>query len=346
MHSATDIPVLTVQSQEQPVETATHPVVGLYQDLLALAKVRLTAMVVVTTVVGYVTGADGHIHLGTLALASAGTWLIAGSAAALNQVFEIRPDGLMLRTRNRPLPAGRMLPSTAVIFALFTFVAGMAVLYCGTNQLTALLGLLNLILYIFIYTPLKRLSTINTLVGAICGAIPPIMGFTAAAGHIALPAVILGLLLFVWQIPHFLALAWMYRDDYAHGGFRMLSVVDTSGRVTCAMMILYSALLIPVAAAAWFFGFAGMWFGFSAILLGGAMVWLSAKMRRQKSRENARRVFLASVIYLPLILTLLMADLRHRPVGPQDVIIAAPNTGMAPAAITPAAPKPVPRTAR
>ncbi len=299
----------------------------LCKDIFTLAKVRLTAMVVITTVVGYVTGADGHVRLWILALVAAGTWLVAGSASALNQVLEIRPDGLMNRTRERPLPAGRMLPSTAIFFAIFTAVSGLALLYFGVNSLTALLGLTNLALYAFVYTPLKRISTLNTLVGAICGAIPPMMGYTAATGRIGLPALILGLLLFVWQIPHFLALAWMYRDDYSHGGFRMLPVVDASGQVTCRMMILYSALLIPVATAACFFGFAGPWFGAAALALGMVMVYLSLRLRREKTRQNARRVFLASVIYLPLVLIILVADLRYRPHTPVTIILTSPPAG-------------------
>ncbi len=200
-------------------------------------------------------------------------------------------------------------------------------MYFGVNPLTALLGLTNLVIYAFVYTPLKRISTLNTLVGAICGAIPPMMGYAAATGRIGLPAIILGLLLFVWQIPHFLALAWMYRDDYAYGGFRMLPVVDTSGQVTCRMMILYSALLIPVSTAACFFGFAGASFGVAALALGLVMVYLSLRLRREKTRQNARRVFLASVIYLPLVLIVLVADLRHRPRAPVTIILTSPAAG-------------------
>lgn len=327
MRSVTEMPILPVQANAGDQPTALARISTLRKDIFTLAKVRLTAMVVITTVVGYVTGANGHVHLWILALAAAGTWLVAGSASALNQVLETGPDGLMNRTRQRPLPAGRMLPSTAILFAIFTAVSGLGLLYFGVNLLTALLGLTNLVLYAFVYTPLKRISTLNTLVGAICGAIPPMMGYAAATGRIGLPAIILGLLLFVWQIPHFLALAWMYRDDYAHGGFRMLPVVDASGQVTCRMMILYSALLIPVSTAACFFGFAGAWFGVAALALGLVMVYLSLRLRREKTRQNARRVFLASVIYLPLVLIVLVADLRHRPHAPVTIILASPPAG-------------------
>ena len=327
MRSMTEMPVLPVQVNAVDQPTAMARVSMLRKDIFTLAKVRLTAMVVITTVVGYVTGADGHVRLWILTLAAAGTWLVAGSASALNQVLEIRPDGLMNRTRQRPLPAGRLLPSTAILFAILTAVSGLGLLYFGANPLTALLGLTNLALYAFVYTPLKRVSTLNTLVGAICGAIPPMMGYTAATGRIGSPALILGLLLFVWQIPHFLALAWMYRDDYAHGGFRMLPVVDAGGQVTCRMMILYSALLIPVSTAACFFGFAGPWFGVAALVLGMVMVYLSLRLRREKTRPNARRVFLASVIYLPLVLIILVADLRHRSHAPVTIILTPPSAG-------------------
>ena len=338
MRSATDMPISQVASQQAEQVKLDRKPITFRQDIFTLAKVRLTAMVVITTVVGFVAGANGHTHWLPLALVAIGTWLVAGSASAINQVLEIGPDGLMDRTCQRPLPTGRLLPSTAVLFSIFTGVCGLGLLYFGCNPLTAALGLANLIIYAFVYTPLKRISTLNTLVGAICGAIPPMMGYAAATGNVGLPGCVLGLLLFVWQIPHFLALAWMYRDDYAHGGFRMLPVVDTTGRITCGMMILYSALLIPVSMAAWFFGFAGGWYAFSALLLGGGMVGLSLQLQRDKTRQHARRVFLASVIYLPLILVLLMANLRHRPVGPIHVIIAAPHGQLIPGeTIAPAA---------
>ncbi len=197
------------------------------------------------------------------------------------------------------------------MFAIVTALAGMAMLWLGTNPLSAWLGLANLVIYAFIYTPMKRFSTLNTLVGAICGGIPPVMGYTAATGHLAPAAIALGILLFVWQIPHFLALAWLYRDEYEKAGFRMLPVVDRTGRFTCRMILLYSVLLIPAALAESVLeGFAGVWYTLSAFLLGTVMVALAVALIREPSRVSARKVFLASVIYLPLLLMALVADTR------------------------------------
>ena len=307
MSTLTEVPPSAISSQAicRPAIQASF-----LSDLMELAKIRLTGMVVITTMVGFWLG--GAAGLGWLKLlwVAAGTWILAASAAALNQVFEISRDALMPRTANRPLPAGRLSPSTAMIFATFTAGFGMAVLWLGTNELTALLGLANLVIYAFIYTPMKRVSTLNTLVGAICGGIPPVMGYTAATGSAAPAAIALGVLLCVWQIPHFLALAWLYRDQYELAGFKMLPVIDKSGRLTCRMILLYSVLLIPAALAETVLGGAGVWYAVSAVLLGAVMIFLATLLLRDPSRHGARKVFLASVIYLPLLLMAMVADTR------------------------------------
>ena len=307
MSTLTEVPspAITPQSVSRPAIQASF-----LSDLMELAKIRLTGMVVITTMVGFwLGGASGSGWL-KLLWAAAGTWMLAAGAATLNQVFEISRDALMPRTANRPLPAGRLLPSTALIFALITAGFSMAILWLGTNELTALLGLANLIIYAFIYTPMKRFSTLNTLVGGVCGGIPPVMGYTAATGHLAPAAVALGVLLFVWQIPHFLALAWLYRDQYELAGFKMLPVIDKTGRFTCRMILLYSVLLIPAALAETVMGAAGIWYALSAVILGAVMVFPATVLLRDPSRQSARRVFLASVIYLPLLLMALVADTR------------------------------------
>ncbi len=307
MSTLTEVPPSAIGPQ-----SISHPTIkaSFLSDLMELAKIRLTGMVVITTMVGFWLG--GAAGLGWLKLlwVAAGTWMLAASAATLNQVFEISRDALMPRTANRPLPAGRLLPSTAMLFATFTAGSGMAVLWLGTNELTALLGLANLIIYAFIYTPMKRFSTLNTLVGAICGGIPPVMGYTAATGHVAAAAIALGVLLCVWQIPHFLALAWLYRDQYELAGFKMLPVIDQSGRFTCRMILLYSVLLIPAALAETVLGGAGVWYAGAAVILGAVMIFLATVLLRDPSRDGARKVFLASVIYLPLLLMALVADTR------------------------------------
>lgn len=309
-------PAIAAQSIREPAIQAS-----LLSDLMELAKIRLTGMVVITTMVGFWLGGANGIGWLKLLWVAGGTWMVAASAATLNQLFEISRDALMPRTANRPLPAGRILLSTAIMFAIFTAGLGMVMLWLGTNPLTALLGFANLVIYAFIYTPMKRVSTLNTLVGAVCGGIPPIMGYTAATGQLAPAAIALGVLLFVWQIPHFLALAWLYRDQYEKAGFKMLPVVDQTGRFTCRMILLYSILLIPAALAETVLGGAGFWYTLSAVLLGAVMIFLATLLLRDPSRAGARKVFLASVIYLPLLLMAMVADTPPGAAAPHGVSI-------------------------
>lgn len=292
---------------ECPTRTSNH----LVADWMELAKVRLTAMVVITTGVGFILGSAGHITWLTLLYTVMGTWMLAGSAAAINEILEIEPDSRMNRTKNRPLPTHRMSVAAAWLLAGIAAITGTAMLLFLVNLLTALLGLLNLGIYAFVYTPLKRRTSLNTLVGAVCGAIPPMMGFTAATGHITVPALLLGTLLFVWQIPHFLSLAWMYREEYRRAGFKMLPLVENGGMLTCRMILAYSLALIPITLAVALLGITGGWYTPVAILTGTAMVYLAAQMMRNPSREAARRVFLASVTYLPLILVVMVAQSAH-----------------------------------
>ncbi|HTV47212.1 MAG TPA: heme o synthase [Phycisphaerae bacterium] len=296
----------------EPVTTASanNAVVtpSFLHDLTELAKIRLTAMVVITTLVGFVLGSAGHIHWTTLICTALGTWALAGSASALNQLFEITPDSQMQRTCRRPLPSGRLRPNTVLGFIIITALAGTLLLSLGSNLLVTLLGWLNLVIYAFIYTPLKRISTLNTLVGAICGGIPPMMGYAAATGHLGPAAWILATILFVWQIPHFLSLAWLYRDDYARAGFRMLPVLDQTGKLTCRIILIYSFLLIPLGLSATLFGIAGGWYAVVSIALGLLISGLAVELLRQRTRPYARRVFLASVIYLPLLLLMMAVD--------------------------------------
>lgn len=280
---------------------------SLLADLLILAKFRLTAMVVITTAVGFILARPHRIAWLSLLATTFGTWGLAGAAAALNQYLEIAADGRMFRTQNRPLPAHRMRPWTALLFAVLLTLAGLGLLCGAVNTLTALLGLANVALYALVYTPLKRLSSMNTLVGAVCGAIPPVLGFTAVENTVTAPALALAGVLFIWQIPHFLALAWWYRDDYARAGFRMLSVTDIRGRFTGGVVVLYSLLLIPVSLLAGLVTRASGWYDAAAVILAGAMVWAACGLARHRSRQAARRAFLTSVIYLPLLLLMLVA---------------------------------------
>ncbi len=281
---------------------------SIFRDISTLLKLRLTGMVVITALVGYILGSGKTVDWLAFIALGLGTWLLAGSASALNQWWEIGPDARMQRTRNRPLPAARLARSTAMLLALFTGAFGTICLLLGTNLLTCSLGVANLIIYAFIYTPLKRRTTLNTVVGAICGGVPPLMGFAAASGGLTTAAYLLAAILFIWQIPHFLALAWMYKDDYANAGFKMLPIIDRQGTTTGNMAVLYSLLLVPLAAGVSIEGSAGAVFLITGVLLSAGLVYLSVRLRMKRDRPAARRLFLASVIYLPLLLIVLVAD--------------------------------------
>jgi protoheme IX farnesyltransferase len=278
--------------------------------LAELAKVRLTGLVVTTTAVGYVLASPGHIGWRGLSLTLLGTWLAAAGAMALNQVSEVDRDALMERTRNRPLPSGQMTPGQALAIGLGGVGAGVLLLAVAVNVLTGMLAAVVVALYTLVYTPMKLRTPACTLVGAVCGAIPPVMGWTGASGSVGFGALFLATILFMWQIPHFLALAWLYRDDYERAGFRMLPVLDRDGRRTAFMAALYTAALLPVAITGWLSGLAGAAYAVGALVLGAAFLRPSLRLRRQRSADNARRLFLTSLAYLPLLLALLLADRR------------------------------------
>ncbi len=276
--------------------------------ILELTKARLTALVLVTNLVGYLLAARESIDWITLLWTFLGTGLAAGGANAWNQWWEARRDACMERTRRRPLPSGKMKGKTAFLWSAGLSFAGAAILAIFANILTAMLAVIVIVLYVLVYTPLKPRSSLCTLVGAVCGAIPPMMGWTAATGSLDYGAWILGAILFVWQIPHFLALAWLYREDYAQGGFRMLPIIDPSGRTTCQLIVLYSLALIPLGLAATIAGLAGWLYALGSILLGIAMVFEGVRFSVRRRNTDARRLFLASILYLPLLLAFMVAD--------------------------------------
>jgi protoheme IX farnesyltransferase len=279
-----------------------------FKPYLELAKIRLTAMVLITTAVGFILGSPGSAAYGRLFWTILGTGLAAAGASTLNQLLEIRRDALMQRTRSRPLPAGQVTTLQAFVFALGTSAAGVGILNELVNPLTALLGLANIVIYALIYTPLKPRTSLCTLVGAVCGALPPIMGWTGAGNSNWLGAALLGTILFLWQIPHFLSLVWVCRDDYAKAGFRMLPLIDPHGHLTCLMIVLYSLALLPLGLAVTFAGLAGYLFGAVSLLLGLGLFLLAVRLRRAKTPRNARRVFLGSLAYLPLLMFFLVLD--------------------------------------
>lgn len=282
----------------------------MFKPYIELAKPRLTAMVLVTTGAGFFLASAGPIDWARLVLTILGTGLAAVGAAAFNQILEADRDAQMRRTRLRPLPSRTISPLRAYLFASAATAAGLGILNEFVNPLTALLGLLNLIVYVAVYTPLKTRTSLNTLIGSICGAMPPIMGWTGAANEIAPGAAVLALVLFLWQVPHFLSLVWMDRDDYAKAGYRMLPVLDPQGRLTCLMIVLYSLALLPLGIAAAFVGVAGFLFAVVSLAAGMAFFLLTLRLWSQRSRQNARRVFLASLVYLPLLLLVMVLDAR------------------------------------
>ena len=267
-------------------------------------------MVVFTSLVGFVMASPGPLALPLLALALAGTGLVAAGAAVLNQVIERDTDALMLRTRERPLAAGRVSLREAVVFGALITGAGLAVLLLGCGALPALVAFATWASYLFLYTPLKRRTPLATLVGAVPGALPPVIGWTAASGSLEPGAFILFAIVFLWQVPHFLAIAWLYRDDYARGGFPMLPVLDREGSFTARQAIVHSLALLLVSLAPVGAGMAGPLYLGGALLLGVALTAFAVRLLSARDMVAARGLFLASVLYLPALTSLLLAGRR------------------------------------
>ena len=273
-----------------------------------LTKVRLNALVLGTTAVGFAVASVEPIDWALLGWTCAGTALAAASASLFNQLFERRRDALMHRTRGRPLPARQIGPATVFVAAVLTGYAGAALLGLKVGLLPAALAAVNILLYALLYTPLKPRTTFNTLVGAVCGAIPPMIGWAAVTGALEPGAWLLGGILFVWQIPHFLALAWMYREDYARGGHAMLPVRDDSGEITAQAVVITTIPLIPLGLCATLLGLAGLWSAAIALLLGLWFLWLAFGFYRKRDHASARKLVLGSITYLPLFLAVLTLD--------------------------------------
>jgi len=278
-------------------------------DYVALTKPRLNVLVVATSAAGFYLGAGASINPLTLVATVAGTTLVAGGAAALNQLYERGTDALMRRTRMRPLPDNRISASEARVFGVLLSAAGLILLAVYSTWLASLLALATLVIYLAIYTPLKRRSPIATLVGAIPGALPPLIGWTASHG-LALGGVSLFLIVFLWQIPHFMAIAWLYRDDYAAAGFPMLPVIDPTGRRAGHQAVGYAAALLPVSLMPTLVGLSGLWYGGVALVLGVALLVLAVRFGNARTDGAARRLFYGSLIYLPLQWIVMIADKR------------------------------------
>jgi protoheme IX farnesyltransferase len=282
------------------------------KDYIALTKPRITWLILMSTGVGYFFGVQKGVwpgwHWLTLLHTIVGTGLIASGTAALNQWYERIADGKMRRTQDRPLPSGRLTPGKALAFAIAISAAGFAELWFGANPLSATLGLVTLLTYLFVYTPLKQRSPHSTTIGSIPGAMPPLIGFAAASGTLTWDAWILFAILFLWQFPHFYAIAWMYKEDYARAGIRMLPVVEPDGKSTARRILLYSVALIPISMLPKFFAMAGNVYLYGALALGLAFLYYGLRIRSDRTRQQARRVLLASVVYLPLLFSLMLID--------------------------------------
>jgi len=275
---------------------------------LELTKPRINALVLVTAALGFFLGGKGIQAPLELVYFLLGTAFVVGGAGVLNHVLERDVDRLMERTRNRPLPAGLIRPGVAMSFGLCLVLSGLLLLLSTTNLLTAFLALLSAFLYVVVYTPMKRLTWLNTSLGAIPGALPPVGGWTAATGELEAGAWGLFLILFAWQHPHFYAIAWIFREDYHRGGFKMLPVVEPDGRSTCRQIVVYSVLLILVSTLPTYLGISGWIYLCGAVLMGLGMLLVGIGLSLSRSHLDARRLLKASVLYLPLLLLLSVVD--------------------------------------
>ena len=278
------------------------------KDYVALTKPRITWLILMSTGVGYFFGAKGGWNLLTILHTIIGTGLIASGTAALNQWYEREADAKMKRTQARPLPAGRLGAGKALAFAITISAAGFAELYFGANPLAAWLGLFTLLTYLFVYTPLKQRSPHSTTIGAIPGAMPPLIGYAAASGTLTAEAWVLFAILFLWQFPHFYAIAWMYREDYERAGIRMLPVVEPDGESTARRILLYSMALIPISVIPKFLSMTGNLYLIGALALGLLFLYAGVRVSFERTRQQARRVLLASVMYLPILYGLMLLD--------------------------------------
>jgi protoheme IX farnesyltransferase len=273
-----------------------------------LTKPRIAFMLVLTAAAGFYLGSPRSFEPVLFINSMLGILMLAFGVATLNQYYERNLDGLMRRTAARPLPTSRVSPGEALFFGIALCLIAEVYLLVAANGLTALLGITVIVGYVLLYTPLKTRTTASTAIGAIPGAMPPLMGWTAASGEITIGAWALFVILFLWQFPHFLAIAWMYRDEYAKAGIRMLPVVEPEGRITARQIVLFSLMLLASSLAPFFLGFAGFIYLVGAFVLGVWFWFESIRTARSKTKERARRLLLVSVIYLPLLFALMAID--------------------------------------
>jgi protoheme IX farnesyltransferase len=288
-----------------PTALAEKTWFAVYSDLF---KARLTFLVLLTTLVGFYIGFRGPVDYLLMLHTLLGTALVAAGASALNQLLEREYDAKMRRTQSRPLPSGRVQPQTVLTVGCATAVAGLAYLAFAVNLTTTLIGLFSLVSYLFIYTPLKRVTWLNTAIGAVPGALPPLMGWTAARGELTVEGWGLFAILAFWQLPHFLAIAWIYRDEYAKAGFKMLPMVDPEGHRTGRQAVSHTLGLLPVSLSPFLFHIAGPVYLVGALLLGLAFIWFAIQFSRHLTIPRARQLFYVSILYLPLLLAVMVLD--------------------------------------
>lgn len=283
--------------------------VGVREKLAAyleLSKPRIAFMLVLTAAAGFYLGASKGFDIVLFINTIIGITLLAFGVATLNQVWERKTDALMERTANRPLPTNKVSLTEAVVFGVSLCLVSEIYIAVLVNVLTAILGLVVIVGYNLLYTPLKTKTSTSTAIGALPGALPPLMGFTASANEITLGAWSLFAILFLWQFPHFLAIAWMYKDQYAKAGIKMLPVVEPSGRLTAQQIVVFTLMLLPISLAPYFLGMSGLIYLIGASVLGIWFLYASIKAARAKSIEQARKLLLVSVLYLPLLFALMV----------------------------------------
>jgi protoheme IX farnesyltransferase len=281
-------------------------------DFVTLTKPRLNFLVLLTTAAAYSLGAGPESTLIDLAHTLVGTFLVAGGAAALNQVWERRTDRLMRRTQRRPLADARMTPMAGTIFGITLTALGAAELAVFINLLSSAVALVTTASYIFFYTPLKMRTSLSTIAGAVPGALPAVIGWAAATNTLSIEGWVLFGIVFMWQMPHFLAIAWMYRDDYARAGMPLLPVIEPDGRSTGRQAVLYTAVLIPLSMMPTGVGLATVRYLVGAISLGAILMLLSLEFSVKRNMDTARRLFFGSILYLPILWALLVFDHRTR----------------------------------
>jgi heme o synthase len=277
-------------------------------DFVSLTKPRLNLLVIATAAAGYYLGSRTPFDYVSFTNMTIGTALVAGGSAAFNQIAERHFDALMERTRWRPLAAGRLGPREAFGFAAMLSLAGLVWLALGTNLLATGVAFLTLVTYVLLYTPLKPRTSFATVIGAIPGALPPVIGWAAATNTVSREAWLLFGLVFCWQMPHFLAIAWLCREDYSRAGFPMLPVIEPDGRSTAQQVAAYASALVPVSLTPAIVGLAGAAYFVIALLLGLTFLVFSLRFAMRRTRKDARNLFLASIAYLPLLLIVLVLD--------------------------------------